>query len=170
MPAFKRRKSIFDLFDEMFKQMFEEFEELEKEFEEMAKRGAVRGPYVYGVRITVGPDGVPRIEEFGNVKRIGEKPVVKEEMDPLVDVFEDEDEVVIVAEIPGASKDDIHVKALENKVVIKAKGKEKRYYKEIELPVKVDPGKARASYKNGVLEVRIKKADVSDKGVEIKVE
>jgi len=170
MPAFRRRKSIFDLFDEMFRQMFEEFEELEKEFEELAKRGAVKGPYVYGVRITVGPDGVPRVEEFGNVKRVGEKPVVKEEIDPLVDVFEDEDEVVIVAEIPGASKEDIHVKALENKVIIKARGHDKRYYKEIELPAKVDPRKAKASYKNGVLEVRIKKAEIADRGVEVSVE
>ena len=55
--------------------------EMEREFEGMEKRipkdlvreyttpggGKVRGPMVYGYSMTVGPDGIPKIREFGNV-------------------------------------------------------------------------------------------------------
>ncbi|PSO06717.1 hypothetical protein B9Q04_14645, partial [Candidatus Marsarchaeota G2 archaeon BE_D] len=48
---------------------------------------------------------------------------------------------------------------------------EKKYYKLVELPVKVIPDKAKASYKNGVLEVRLtKKEQTKPSGVHISVE
>ncbi|MEB3757542.1 MAG: Hsp20/alpha crystallin family protein [Desulfurococcales archaeon] len=172
----KKRKSIFDLIDEMMNEFMKEFTSdftaIEKELEDMAKRGYLKGPYVYGVRVTIGPDGVPRVEEFGNVKREGDKPVITNEMEPLVDVFEDNGEIIVVAEVPGVSKDDIEIKVKPKQLIIKAKGKDRKYYKTIDLPKEVIPEKAKASYKNGVLEVRLKAKDVSEKdeGVEIKVE
>ncbi len=78
----------------------------------------------------------------------------------------------MVAEVPGVSKDDIEIKVKPKQLIIKAKGKDRKYYKTIDLPKEVIPEKAKASYKNGVLEVRLKAKDVSEKdeGVEIKVE
>ncbi|MCE4605900.1 MAG: Hsp20/alpha crystallin family protein, partial [Desulfurococcales archaeon] len=137
-----------------------------------AKRGYIKGPYVYGVRVTIGPDGVPRVEEFGNVKREGDKPVVTNEIEPLVDVFEDNGEIIVVAEVPGVSKEDIELKVKPNQLIIKAKSKDRKYYKAIDLPKEVIPEKAKASYKNGVLEVRLKAKEgrERDEGIDIKVE
>ncbi len=180
----KRRRRIFDPFDELFREIDEilyrfmrDLEFFSREFEEapLEKAGSeyrVFGPYVYGFRITIGPDGKPRIEEFGNVRKISGRPVISEEREPLVDVFEEKDSVVVIAELPGVDKNKIKLTISDDgrKLVIKASNEYHKYYKEVELPVPVDPKSAKASYKNGVLEVRLKKIKEKEKGFEIKVE
>ena len=102
----RRRKSIFDLFNELFREVEEELLDFEKQFERFTRelaegRVEVKGPYVYGFRIFIGPDGKPKIEEFGNVRRIGGRPRISEEREPLVDVIEEPNQVIVVAEMPG---------------------------------------------------------------------
>ncbi|MEM0325446.1 MAG: archaeal heat shock protein Hsp20 [Desulfurococcaceae archaeon] len=146
-------------------------EEFEKEMRELEKRGIK--PYVYGFSITIGPDGKPVIREFGNVRRVRGRPEIIEEREPLVDVFEKDDEVIVVAEIPGVDKDKIDLKITEDgkTLIIRASNEERKYYKEVELPAKVDPDTSRATYKNGVLEVKLKKIGKEEgKGFKIKVE
>jgi len=170
MPS-KKKGDIFDYFDEMIRQMEEEFEELEKEFFKAAGKGEVKtfGPYVYGFSMTIGPDGKPIIEEFGNVKRLGSKPILSEEREPLVDVIEKGDEVRVVAEVPGVDKNNIKVRLNGKTLILSAQEGDKKYYKEIELPTEVDENSAKATYKNGVLEIVFKKAKV-ESGKEIKIE
>ncbi|MCE4604584.1 MAG: Hsp20/alpha crystallin family protein [Aeropyrum sp.] len=172
----RRRRSFFDIIEDLFREFEEDIRSLEEELERLTTRfqaeregGEIRGPYVYGVRITIGPDGVPRVEEFGNVRMFRGKPEIREEMEPMVDVIERDDEIWVVADIPGASKDKIKVRATEDKVLIKAENG-KKYYKEVSLPAKVDPKSARASYRNGVLEVKLKKIKPAEEGTEVKVE
>jgi len=162
----RKRKSIFDLIDELFREIWEEFEEFERRFvysipTEIEERAVFPRPLVYGFRIEIGPDGKPKIYEFGNVKRIGrERPriVVTEETEPLTDIYEEDDSVRIIAELPGVDKEKIRVRALDDRhLVIEASNHDRRYRKEIELPVEVDIDTAKATFKNGVLEVRIKK-------------
>ncbi|MEM0492132.1 MAG: archaeal heat shock protein Hsp20 [Acidilobaceae archaeon] len=158
----RRRRSIFDIFDEImreFEERISEFEEeMEKAFKEKISREEFRGPYVYGLRITIGPDGIPRVEEFGNISRERRgKPLIREEMEPLVDVIERDDEVWVIADVPGVSREDIDVRVTEREVTIKAYSSERKYYKTIDLPVEVNPETAKASYRNGVLEIKIKK-------------
>jgi len=172
MSFFRRRRSIFDLFDEILREFEREIMDLEEEFERMLKEGRKEaGPYYYGVRITIGPDGVPRVEEFGNIKRSRRgRPVISEEIEPLVDVIEHEDEIWIIAEVPGVSKENIKVRALEDKVIIRAEDGRK-YYKVVDLPSKIDPNTAKASYRNGVLEIKVKKRERKEEGgVEVKLE
>ena len=174
MSWFRRRRSIFDVFDEIMREFEEEIREIEEEFMRFVREGRaeVRGPYYYGVRVTIGPDGVPRVEEFGNIRRRAGRPVITEEIEPMVDVLDYDNEVLVVAELPGVDKDKIKVKVKDDKLIIKAENK-KKYYKEVELPAKVKPETAKASYKNGVLEVRIQKEEKKeeeDDGVEVKVE
>jgi len=168
----KKYKDPFDLFDEMVRQMEEEIERFEREFMRLgSEEGAkVYGPYVYGFRITVGPDGKPKIEEFGNVKNYKGKPLVSEEREPLVDVIEKGDEVRVVAEVPGVNKDQIKVKVTGNKVIIQAQGEDRKYYKEVELPAEVDDKSAKATYNNGVLQITLKKKPQQETGTEVKIE
>ena len=175
----RRRGSIFDVIDELFRELEEEFSRfIEEDIEEIIRRaresGRVKGPYFYGVRITIGPDGVPRVEEFGNIKmtRSG-RPIIREEIEPMVDVIEHEDEVWVVADMPGVEKDKIKVRVSPDgkKLVIRAEDG-KKYYKEVELPAEVDPKSAKATYKNGVLEVKLKKKGKGreEEGFEVKIE
>ncbi len=177
----RRRWSIWDVFDEIFREMEEEFDRLTRELsftplfpaEEKGEGPKVMGPYVYGVRITIGPDGRPVIERFGNVRSVGGKPMISEEREPLVDVFEDDDEITVIAEIPGVEKENIKIKVSDDRkrLIIRASDENRKYYKEIQLPSEVDPASAKASYRNGVLEVKLKKSKKKEpEGYEIKVE
>ncbi len=172
----KKERDIFDIMDEWIREMEEEFERIEREFMRNIKSSEVKqfGPYVYGFRVTVGPDGVPKVEEFGNVRKIRGKPMISEEIEPLADVIERDKEIKVIAEVPGVNKDDIKVKLANNgkKLVITAKSEDRNYYKEIDLPAEVDEKSAKASYKNGVLEVTLQKksSSVPESGVDIKIE
>jgi len=82
---------------------------------------------------------------------------ISEEYEQLVDVFVDEASVVIVAELPGVDKESIEVDATENRVTILVDSPKRMYFRELILPARVDPKSSAASYRNGVLEVRLKK-------------
>jgi len=134
------------------------------------------GPFVWGWSMTMSPAGKPVIREFGNLKpsswaRPWQPPFdLREEREPLLDVLEDEREIRVIAELPGVEKQDIKLHATERTLLISADAKERKYYEELELPAKVDPSSAKSSYKNGVLEVELKKAEEKPKGVRIKIE
>ncbi len=86
-------------------------------------------------------------------------PLVKEEREPLVDVLQEGNEVVVVTELPGVEKDDIKLESTDRALKIAVEAAKRRYFKEMELPHLVDPRTAKATYKNGVLEVRFTKSD-----------
>ncbi len=170
----RRRKSFFDIFDELFREIEEEFRDFMREierfgpFKEEVKE--FKGPFVYGFRITIGPDGIPRIEEFGNVRRRGVRPAITEEREPLIDVLDEGDKIRIVAEMPGVEKDKIKLRVQDRKLIIRASNEHRKYYKEVDLPAEVDIKAAKAMYRNGVLEVEIPKVRREGGGFEIKVE
>lgn len=95
---------------------------------------------------------------------------------PRVDVYQTENEVVATAELPGIeSKEDIDVSITDNSLTIRGEFKRaqdlkdddfyhsERYYgtfsRTVPLPAEVKPEQARASYRNGILEVRIPKSE-----------
>ncbi|MEM2759944.1 MAG: archaeal heat shock protein Hsp20 [Nitrososphaerales archaeon] len=186
---FRRRMRGFPWYfevEEMMKEMEKMFEESMKEFEGKVPKELVRekklpdgtirkewGPFVYGYSVTIGPEGKPVVREFGNVKpslRPSPKLALKSEREPLVDVMSTDEEIKIVAEMPGVSKEDIKVTATENAVTIHTATPERKYHKEIELPDAVDPSTAKSTYKNGILEITFKRKKRKEAGVPIRVE
>ena len=119
------------------------------------------GPFVYGHSMTVGPDGKPKIREFGNLKprsRFGKPQIdIKKEREPLIDVLETDKEVKVIAELPGVEKKDIKLHGTTNDLTISVETPQRKYYKTVELPTIVELKQAKSSYKNGVLEVVFKK-------------
>ena len=178
-------------FEDMFRGFDRMKQEMEREFEEMEKRipkdlireyttsegGKVRevGPMVYGYSMTVGPDGKPRIREFGNVKpsRLGfagfTRPEISSETEPLVDVTTTDKEVKVVVEMPGVGKDKIKVNAYDNTVEVKSEDPRRKYHRTIEIPVETDIETAKSNYNNGILEITFKKKEQT-KGKTIKIE
>ena len=61
------------------------------------------------------------------------------------------------AEIPGACKDDVDIYVTEDTLRISVHTNDVKFYREIILPARVNPKTATATYKNGVLEIRLKK-------------
>lgn len=164
--------------------VFEEFDQLEEMLNEMMRRtlklepskitreSKTYGPYIYGFSFSLGPDGKPVIREFGNVQPSRFGPRLREEREPLVDIMEQDKEIVVVAELPGVEKNDLHLGATENTLTISVDTKKRKYFKELQLPADVEPKTAKATYKNGVLEVRLakKKSEEKFKGEKISVE
>jgi HSP20 family protein len=128
------------------------FEEMEKRFEEFFKR-----PFSM-----FGPSWMPRMKfpEMGVVS-------------PDMDIFEDGNDVVVKAEMPGMKKEDIEVNLTDDTVTVSGEKKkeekvEKKDYYRVErsygsfsrsfrLPKEVQSDKAKATFKDGVLEIRVPK-------------
>jgi HSP20 family protein len=112
---------------------------------------------VYGVSVRVGLGGAPHVERFGNIRSTTEGPEVVDVREPLIDVFDEGAEIVIAAELPGAKEDAIHIEVRGDVLALSSSG-ERRYAKEVLLPSPVDAASLRRSFKNGLLELRLKKA------------
>jgi HSP20 family protein len=171
--------------DEMMKEMEREFmamtgaeSRLPKELvrEKRAEDGSVTkeiGPIVYGYSMTVGPDGKPVIREFGNLRRTPSKEwreAISDTREPLVDVVEGAKEVKVLAELPGARRQDIALTLEGRTLVISAETPARKYRKELELPCAIELDKSRSTFNNGVLEVTLPKRRGRSSSVRIKVD
>ena len=139
---------------------------MHKAFATSSKRKGLYGPYVYGFSMSLGPDGKPVVREFGNMRKSRFGPEIRDEREPLVDIMEEDADVVVVAELPGVERDDIELHMTRDELVISVDAPKRRFHKELRLPARVEPDSAQNSYKNGVLEVRLKKI-LGEKGEEI---
>lgn len=121
------------------------------------KAKKLRGMYGFSVR--VGKGGRPVIDKFGTVTPKVKPSEIKpgaEVREPLVDIFDEKNEIVIVAELPGVEEKAIKTTMKGNILNISAESKDRKYTKEVKLPSKVT-GEIESTYKNGVLELKIKK-------------
>ncbi|HBY99589.1 MAG: hypothetical protein M5U01_33015 [Ardenticatenaceae bacterium] len=112
---------------------------------------------VYGFTVRTGLGGVPRVERFGNIRTTEEGPVVAEVREPLVDLFDEGQEVVLVAELPGVAEEEIQIE-IEGDILSLGTSGERKYAKEVLLPGAVDATSLHKTYRNGILELRLKKA------------
>jgi HSP20 family molecular chaperone IbpA len=77
---------------------------------------------------------------------------------PLIDIFQEENWITIVAEIVGFNRETLKIHVKDQKLTLSAKAKDRRYYKSLNLPNVVIPSAVHTTFKNGVLEIRLKKA------------
>lgn len=112
---------------------------------------------VYGFTINTLGGGRPKVETFGNIKKTPEGPKVDEEREPITDIFDEKNEIVIIAEMPGIEEDDIQIDLKEDILELSAVSKSRTYRKELLLPVKVLEQNLSHKFTNGILEIKIKK-------------
>ncbi len=118
----------------------------------------VRGIYGFSVKVGLGETG-PRIEPFGNIRRDEEsgRTEVQEVREPMVDVFEEDDHIQVLAELPGIAKQDVRIDLKDDVLTIAAERGDKKYRKEVLLPRSVSKQKMQVSCNNGVLEIKFRK-------------
>jgi len=112
---------------------------------------------IFGVSVRTMAGGKPVVESFGNVRKTPEGPKVEEEREPITDVFDEDKEIRIYAEMPGVNQEDIKLDLKEDILDISAQTGDRKYHKEILLPSKVQPDTMTSSYANGILEIKVKK-------------
>jgi HSP20 family protein len=73
--------------------------------------------------------------------------------DVHLDVYEEEGQLRVVADIPGIEKEAIDLKCDGEVLTLDAGGEAREYHERVRLPATVDEQSASASYNNGILEV-----------------
>jgi len=147
-----------------FTDLIEKIGELAEKGEQLSKTGQfqgkssakdLRGVYGFSVKVGLGGEEV-KVEPFGNIRRdekSGET-VVQEIREPVVDVFEEEDHTLVVAEMPGIGVEDVRLDVKDDLLTIYAEKGSKKYRKEVLLPRSYPSDKMLVSCNNGVLEIK----------------
>lgn len=162
-----------DEFDNLWRRMSSPFMDIEDIFEKFKDSTDTQtfGPYYYGYTATIGPDGKPIVREYGNV-RPSLLPTT-DTREPLVDVLVDDKEkaLKIVAELPGVEKKDIKIVVEARTINLDAEHGDKKYHTKVPIKHKVEEDSVKATYANGILEVRFKlKEEEKPKGKTVEVE
>ncbi len=156
--------------DRIFKKMSNSFFNIDNICEDFKGNGSDSGSCCYGYTMTVGPDGKPVVKEYGNVKP--DLPLTSDTREPLVDTIVDEKEKVVklIAEMPGVEKTDVKI-VVDNKIVdLSAEHGVKKYHVKVPVKHKVDENSAKASYKNGILQLVFKLVEEKPTGKKVEVE
>ncbi len=131
--------------------------------EEYTHSGEIKGlgdkaKGIYGFSIKMGIGGQPTVEQFGNIKKTERGSVeVAEVREPIVDVFDEGDYLMVIAELPGVEESDIHLEIKGDILDLKAEGKDRKYSKEVLLPSEVEADSMEIQYKSGILEIKLRK-------------
>lgn len=112
--------------------------------------------------------------------------VPEDAREPLTDIMDEGEDLVALMELPGVEKGEIKVSTTADMLKVRVDKQEEKeendenycyrerryggYFRAISLPVEVIPDKVKANYKNGILEVRMKKKEKTEGGKAIKVE
>lgn len=138
-------------------ELAESGEELRKEGEIGGPDGKVRGVYGFNIKVGLGDkDKGVQFEPFGNLGKDAKtgRAVVQEVREPLVDVFDEKDHVLVVAEMPGVAEEDVALELKDDILTITAAKGEQKYRKEVLLPESFEAHRMSRTCHNGVLEVK----------------
>jgi len=119
-----------------------------------SKKGA-KGVFGFSVKTISGGQQV--VEPFGNIKKTPSGPKVGDVREPIADVFDEKDEIRVYIEMPGVNEADIKIDLKGDILSICVDSGDRKYSKEILLPVKAAKEGLSSSYKNGILEIKVKK-------------
>lgn len=170
----RKRKNPFNFIDDdEFERIFDEMQKIfeNTNFKEMIEE-MVRGGFepnkrfVRGFSINIGPDGKPKIQEFGNrpTRTPTGDSIISEEREPLTDIIAGDEDVAVTVEIPGVEKKDIDLNVTGDALEITVDNPKRKYHKRLDLPCNVKPKTTKATYKSGVLDVVIKRREKKKPG------
>lgn len=139
--------------------------ELAESLQEQGKNAEV----TYGINMTI-KNGNPVIE--ASDERVQEKIDLDKASDPFVEVIADPKKITIIAEVPGATKEEIRADYSPELLTISTNNADarKKYLKQIRLPEHSGSSKIGARYTNGVLEVIVVKGKKINKKNDIKID
>jgi len=153
-------------FLEMASNLSQKAEQLQGEAGEGMRVGTFGSPKglhaVYGVSVRVGAGGQPVVEHFGNLReKAGKGPVVDEVREPIADLLDEDDHFLVVAELPGMGESEVQWKIKDDILILSGESGDRKYYKELLLPSRIQENTVSAAYKNGILELKLWKVSAT---------
>ncbi|MFZ6016287.1 MAG: Hsp20/alpha crystallin family protein [Nitrospirota bacterium] len=139
----------------------ERLKEVDKEVERKIKEAPLK-------RAEGRPSGIPggippgiRGRAFRGKPFAKQRPEVKPSPPPTpqerpADIFDEEDHIKVIAEIPGVEEKDIKIDLVKDSLAISVDIPDRKYHQQLKLPCE-PKGKLEKTYKNGILEVKIEK-------------
>lgn len=117
----------------------------------------VKGVYGFTIKTVAGQPA--KVEPFGNLKRDEQGKLVEVQAirEPLIDIFDELDHLLIVAEVPGITQADVQLALQDDILVFSAKNNDCQYHKELLLPASFSAEQMRFTCRNGLLEIRFNK-------------
>lgn len=111
----------------------------------------------YGVRVRTLDGGRDvRVEPFGNVRTdAAGAPTIDPTREPIVDVFDEGDHMLIVAELPGVGEDDVRIEVNGASVTIAGESAHTLYRKIVTLPRSMSDATPTITARNGIYEIRL---------------
>ncbi len=106
-----------------------------------------------------------KVEPFGNVRHneVTGESVVDEVREPLVDVFDEDQRLLIVAEMPGVDPNDVRLDLEEGTLTLSGERGELRYRKELAVPPGLSRDKLTLAVKNGIVQIEVPKPSGGEK-------
>ena len=140
----------------------EKGKELRQSGEFGGPEGKVRGMYGFNVKVGIGSEGEKgiKIEPFGNVHKDKETGTISvdEVREPMVDIFDEDEHVLVVAEMPGVNEEDITLDLKDDILTVAAETGKMKYRKEVLLPQSFAEGAMNATCRSGMLEIKFTKS------------
>lgn len=134
------------------------------EVQRQGEAGSPQGLHaVYGVSVRVGGrGGAPVVAQFGNVRQnAANEPVIDEEREPMVDVLDEVDNYIVIAELPGVAAEAVEWFLRGDRVlVVRAASEVRKYQREIPFSEPVVRERAISCFENGMLQVKLWKKTV----------
>ena len=118
----------------------------------------LQGVYGFSFKTGLGEQGV-KVEPFGNIRKDERSGVVevREIREPMTDLFDEPTHILIVAEVPGVTQEDVRLELHDDILTLAAERGEKKYCKEMLLPVSFSADKMSFTCHGGIVEIRLDK-------------
>ncbi len=150
----------FGSFMEKLGELAETAETLSQSGEFKDASGKLRGVYGINVKTALGDRGQEelKVEPFGNVRpQTAGGPPEEDIREPLVDIHEEKDHLLVLVELPGVDKNNVTVELADDRLNLSAQRGKTSYRKEITLPERFSEENMHWDCKNGILQIRLKR-------------
>lgn len=170
-------------FDKMREQIKRIFEDIANEFMGLESNASPKDKtkgksFSFGIDSIIGPDGIPHIRTFrrggpdeetqnwpsegeiGNDTELYADVATEQDEEweePFTDIMESptDDQITVIMEMPGVSKEQIKLRAGKHRLTVEAEGATRKYRKRLQLNNPIDKNSVKARYRNGVLELKL---------------
>jgi HSP20 family protein len=134
-------------------------EELSRSGELKDASGKIHGVYGINVRTAMGDSGQTelKVEPFGNIHNTADRHLGEDVREPLVDIHEEDDHVLVLAELPGVAKENVVVKVAGDRLELSAERGKTTYSKRVDLPKNCSAERMSWECSNGILQVRFER-------------